>query len=350
MSIRELFNELKANNLTGRTRNDLLANLYKTPHRERGSDMAHFQTLMPNTIHQADLVFLPHDHGYKYLLVVIDACNRKFDAIPLKVKESDVVAKAFKVIYEEHNILKFPKLMQFDNGSEFKGDVKDYFYNHEVDCRYAPTARHRMQGLVERLNQTIGTLLMKRMTSEELLTHQPSVKWVSDVGELIEVLNENRNKKFKEMDLKKESKPDVKKPEKIDEPIYTKESGNIIPIGTEVRTTLDYPIDVGTGKRVIGSFRSGDIRWSPKIRTVKEVLIRPNIPPMYLLDGNVGKQRTDTIARSFQQLQTVEKNEKPPSKKYIRKETKKEKEEEKIEPVSKYPTRERKAVERFTPP
>ena len=191
---------------------------------------------------------------------------------------------------------------------------------------------------------------MKRMTSEELLTHQPSVKWVSDVPELIEVLNENRNEKFKEMDLKKESKPDVKKPEKIDEPIYTKESGNIIPIGTEVRTTLDYPIDVGTGKRVMGSFRSGDIRWNPKIRTVKEVLIRPNIPPMYLLDGNVGKQRTDTIARSFQQLQTVEKNEKKPNPKYIRKETKKEKEEEKIEPVSKYPTRERKAVERFTPP
>ena len=176
MSIAELYDELKANNLTGRTRNDLLANLYKTPHREKGTDMAHFQTLMPNTIHQADLVFLPHDHGYRYLLVVIDACDRKFDAMPLKVKESDVVMKAFKVIYEEHKILKFPTCMQFDNGSEFKGDVKDFFHEHKVDCRYAPTARHRMQGLVERLNLSIGTLFHKRMASEELLTHQPSVK------------------------------------------------------------------------------------------------------------------------------------------------------------------------------
>ena len=164
MSIAELYDELKANNLTGRTRNDLLANLYKTPRKELGDNMPHFETLMPNTIHQADLVFLPHDHGYKYLLVVVDACNSKCDAIPLKVKESDVVMKAFKIIYEEHKILKFPTLMQFDSGFEFKGDVLTFFHSHKVDCRYALTARHRQQGLVERLNQTIGDLLMRRMS------------------------------------------------------------------------------------------------------------------------------------------------------------------------------------------
>ena len=70
MSIEQLYNELKENNAKERTRNDLLANLYKIPRRERGDDMPRFQTLLPNTIHQADLVFLPHDHGYKYLLVV----------------------------------------------------------------------------------------------------------------------------------------------------------------------------------------------------------------------------------------------------------------------------------------
>ena len=135
MSIAELYDELQANNLTGRTRNDLLANLYKTPRKERGANMPQFETLMPNTIHQADLVFLPHDRGYRYLLVVVDCCDRKFDAIPLKSKESDVVMKAFKVIYEEHKILKFPTCMQFDNGSEFKGDVRDYFHEHKVDVR-----------------------------------------------------------------------------------------------------------------------------------------------------------------------------------------------------------------------
>ena len=149
------------------------------------------------------------------------------------------------------------------------------------------------------------------------------------------------------MDLKKESKPDIKHPYKIDEPIYTKESCEIIPLGTEVRATLDYPIDTATGKRVHGTHRSGDIRWNPKVRTVKEVILRPNLPPGYLLDGNIGKIHTDAIYRTYQQLQVIEPNEKKPNPKYIRKETKKEKEEAKIEPQSKYPTRERKSVDRF---
>ena len=143
---------------------------------------------------------------------------------------------------------------------------------------------------------------------------------MQDVPELIRVLNEHRNEKFKEID---EKKPDIKSkiPDKIDEPIYTPESGKIIPIGTKVRASLDYPIDVATGKRLHGIFRSSDIRWGIEPRTVTEVLIRPNIPVMYLLDGTKDTRRhTDEIARSFQQLQIIQPNEKDPSKKYIRKE------------------------------
>ena len=58
-----------------------------------------------------------------------------------------------------------------------------FIASQHVDTRYAPTARHRMQGLVERLNQTIGDLLMKRMAAEELLTGLQTRKWVSDVPE-----------------------------------------------------------------------------------------------------------------------------------------------------------------------
>jgi len=318
MSIEYLYNELRENNVKDRTRNDLLANLYKIPRRERGDDMPKFQTLMPNTIHQSDLVFLPHDHGYKYLLVVVDACDRKMDAVPLREKYSDVVKRAFEVIYNDHKILKLPKIMQFDAGSEFHGECEAWFHERDVDTRYAPTARHRMQGLVERLNQTIGDLLMKRMAAEELLTHLPSRKWVSDVPELIRVLNEHRP--VIDFQPKKDEKPI----EKVEEPVYTKASSNIIPIGTPVRATLDYPIDVATGKRVHGTFRSADIKWGVEPRLVKEVLLRPSLPPMYLLDGDIGKQHTDGIARTFQQLQVIKPDEKKPSSKYIRKESKKE--------------------------
>ena len=56
-----------------------------------------------NEIHQADLLFLPHDtvrrKTFKYALVVIDVASRYKDAEPLTSKESSEVAKSFEKIY-----------------------------------------------------------------------------------------------------------------------------------------------------------------------------------------------------------------------------------------------------------
>ena len=56
-----------------------------------------------NKIHQADLLFLPHDtfkkRTYRYALVVVDIASRYKDAEPLTSKESSEVAKAFERIY-----------------------------------------------------------------------------------------------------------------------------------------------------------------------------------------------------------------------------------------------------------
>ena len=57
----------------------------------------------PNKIHQADLLFLPHDtyrkKAYKHALVVVDIASRYRDAEALTTKESSEVAKAFEKIY-----------------------------------------------------------------------------------------------------------------------------------------------------------------------------------------------------------------------------------------------------------
>ena len=51
----------------------------------------------PNQIHQADLLFLPHDtfkrKTYRYALVVIDVASRYKDAEALTSKESSEIAK-----------------------------------------------------------------------------------------------------------------------------------------------------------------------------------------------------------------------------------------------------------------
>ena len=83
-----------------------------------------------NAVHQADLLFLPHDtlgHGrgrktYKYVLTVVDVASRFKEAEPLTSKESTKVAKSFEKIYKR-GPLKWPQLLQVDPGHKFMGDV-----------------------------------------------------------------------------------------------------------------------------------------------------------------------------------------------------------------------------------
>jgi len=48
-------------------------------------------SILQHSTHQADLLFLPHDRGYKYALVVVDLGSRLVDAAPLKSKKADEV-------------------------------------------------------------------------------------------------------------------------------------------------------------------------------------------------------------------------------------------------------------------
>lgn len=49
--------------------------LFKAPEKEKGVDMPHITVYHPDSVHQADLLFLPHDKVgkkiYKYALVVV---------------------------------------------------------------------------------------------------------------------------------------------------------------------------------------------------------------------------------------------------------------------------------------
>ena len=59
-----------------------------------------FDVFVPNEVHQADLLFLPHDRlsrgrkTYKYALTVVDVASRYKEAEPLTTKESAEVATA----------------------------------------------------------------------------------------------------------------------------------------------------------------------------------------------------------------------------------------------------------------
>ena len=87
-----------------------------------------FDVATPNSVHQADLLFLPHDKlprgrkVYKYALILVDIASRYKEAEPLTSKDSAEVAKAFQSIYRR-SPLTWPQMLQVDPGRDFMGSV-----------------------------------------------------------------------------------------------------------------------------------------------------------------------------------------------------------------------------------
>ena len=131
-----------------------------------------FDVATPNAVHQADLLFLPHDKlprgrkVFKYALTVVDVASRNKEAEPLTSKNSDEVAMAFKIIYKRAP-LKWPQLLQVDPGPEFRGAVTKEMENHKTYIRHGRIDIHRDQAIVERFKRTLA---------ERLFGHQYAVE------------------------------------------------------------------------------------------------------------------------------------------------------------------------------
>jgi hypothetical protein len=267
----------------------LIKDLYTIPKPEKGYEEPHFHRYANNQIQQADLLSLPSDAGRKYLLVVVDLGSHFTDAEPLKSKTSKAVLEGFKAIYKR-GVLDIPREIDFDQGSEFKADVKEWFEHHGSFIHVAKPYRHRQQGMVERRNQLIGKKLFEKMMEEELATGIPCAEWVDELPDILEQLND------------KEKKRKIEPPD--DDYHFTKFSADIIPEGTKVRVALDAPLDTITRKPLHGKFREYDFRWEIKPREVKQVILEPNEPPLYLVSDDKGGV-DHSAAHTKNQLQVV---------------------------------------------
>ena len=155
-----------------------------------------FDVATPNEVHQADLLFLPHDRFgkklYKYALTVVDVASRYKEAEPLASKESTEVAKAFSNIYKRPVGMTWPKLLQVDKGREFMGDVNKLMKSKNVQIRRGE--EHRAQGIVERFNRTLAERLFGHQYAQEILLESRgknvrSVEWVARLPDVIKALN-----------------------------------------------------------------------------------------------------------------------------------------------------------------
>ena len=130
-----------------------------------------FDVRVPNEVHQADLLFLPHDRvgrrTYKYALTVVDVASRYKEAEPLTSKCAAEVADALSRIYRS-GPLKWPKLLQVDPGREFMGPVSQLLAKHSVEVRRGRVGDHRDQGIVERWNRTLSERLFGHQYAQEM--------------------------------------------------------------------------------------------------------------------------------------------------------------------------------------
>ena len=155
-----------------------------------------FDVPVPNKVHQADLLYLPHDRlprsrkAFKYALTVVDVASRYKEAEPLTTKEAKEVATALERIHSR-GPLKWPKLLQVDPGREFLGAVNQLLSKHNVGVRRGRVDIHRDQAIVERFNRTLAERLFGHQYGVEmrLPEGQRSTAWVKRLPQVVAALN-----------------------------------------------------------------------------------------------------------------------------------------------------------------
>ena len=245
----------------------------------------HWSVDRPNEIHQADLLFLPHDRvrrkTFRYALVVIDVASRYKDAEALTSKESHEVAKAFEKIYSRK--LNWPKTLIVDPGKEFMGNVTKLMERHNVKIQRSEAGNHRAQAFVERANRTLGERLFSHQYAQELKeqsSDERSRVWVKRLPAVMKALNSeviritgkepDKALGLKEVDIE---------PVNYKRPVGLKEKR--LPPGVQVRYLFSPGEDEG-GERI----RSTDPIWSIEIYNITRVVISAEQPVLYyLLDG-----------------------------------------------------------------
>ena len=252
-----------------------------------------FDVRVPNEVHQADLLFLPHDgvgrRTYKYALTVVDVASRFKEAEPLTSKTAAEVADALSRIYKR-GPLKWPKLLQVDPGREFMGAAGQLLAKHGVSVRRGRVNIHRDQGVVERFNRTLAERLFGHQQAQELvLMHmrsegsgERSREWVKRLPAVIAALNGEVTR------LTGKRPRDAIKQKQVPQNPSSVVPGRLVgleevklPSSVGVRF-LYQPGELEGGQRR----RATDAVWSLQVYRLGRSVTKPDEPVLYyLLDG-----------------------------------------------------------------
>ena len=241
-----------------------------------------FDMATPNSVHQTDLLFLPHDKlrrkTYKYALTVVDIASRYKEAEPLTSKDSNEVARAFQAIYKR-GPLTWPHMLQVDPGREFMGGVTKEMEKHKTFIRRGRTDIHRDQAIVERFNRTLAERLFGHQYAVEMLHAGRSTVWVKRLPDVVNALNNEVTSLIgKKPAVAIKEKEVSSLPKKYNRPVGLAEKK--LPPLIHVRYLYQ------PGELEGGTKRATDPNWSLKVYQVVENRTKPDQPVVYYLsDG-----------------------------------------------------------------
>jgi hypothetical protein len=225
---------------------------------------------------QVDLLYLPNDNGYKYVLTAVDDATRLADAEPIKGASAKVVLAAFKRILKRKYIQKPTIRLESDGGGEFKGEFQKWLTKNGIDHKVGRAGRSRQQALVESMNKLLGVAVFTKMNADELRTGEESKDWVADLPTVIRVYNGH---------VKKTRKPAKERMEEVSAPKCSGQSCELLENGDRVHVVKEKPTSIVGGRRQAGKFRATDLRWETQPRTIVKVIVRGGSPPLYKVSG-----------------------------------------------------------------
>ena len=243
-----------------------------------------FDVATPNSVHQADLLFLPHDKLprrrkiNKHALTVVDVASHYKKAEPLTSKDSAEVAKAFQSIYRRSS-LTWPQMLQVDPGREFMGSVTKEMENHKTYIRCGHTETHRDQAIAERFNHTLAERLFGHHYAVGILLPegQRSPEWVKRLLDVVSALNNEVTSLIgkKPAVAIKEKSVSSKLSIKYSRPVGLKEKK--LPPLVNVRYLYQ------PGELEGGTKRATDPIWSLKVYQIVKNVTKPSEPVAYFL-------------------------------------------------------------------
>ena len=146
-----------------------------------------------DNIWNADLVIMPTENNYKYILTVLDGYTRYAWVIPLKHKDGLSVSNAFKEMMKISN--RKPNKLWVDQGKEFynkhmfklfkfkKEDILERDKNGEYKNQIYSVFNASKNPIIERFNKTLTNKLWKQFTI------QGNQKWLKILPAIVKKYN-----------------------------------------------------------------------------------------------------------------------------------------------------------------